>query len=240
MISIVVPVYNEEKTIAELHRRIVETLKKQADSFEVIFINDGSTDKTYEEVSRLRPLKLISFQKNYGETLALDAGIETAGGDTLIFLDADLQDDPEDILLLLGKIGDGCGVVVGWRSRRRDNWRRIWFSRFANALSRLVLGIKIHDFGCGLRAYKSEYIKNFRLWGRMQVFLPAIAKARGAKICEAVVSHNPRKIGFSKIKISDMIKGGVGLLEILPYRYFLKPYRIVGPSYAVKEIKENK
>ena len=240
MISVIVPVYNEEKTIEELHRKIVETLGRQNDAYEIIFVNDGSTDKTCELAAKLRPLKLISFEKNYGETIALDAGIYEASGEIIVLMDGDLQNDPGDTRFLLQKIKEGCDVVVGWRLTRNDPLSRILFSKFANGLARLVLGLNIHDFGCGLKAYKSDYIKDFRLWGRMQVFLPAIAKARGAKICEAVVSHSPRKIGFSKIKMSDMIKGGIGLLGILPYRYFLKPYRIVRPSYVIKEIKENK
>jgi len=240
MISVVVPVYNEEKTVEELHRRIVEALGGQNDAYEIIFVNDGSTDKTSELAAKLRPLKLIAFKKNYGETHALDAGIHEAAGDVIVFIDADLQNDPGDIRFLLQKIKEGCDVAVGWRRTRKDHKSRILFSKFANGLARFVLGLNIHDFGCGLKAYKSEYIKDFRLWGRMQVFLPAIAKARGARICEAIVLHSPRKIGLSKIKISDMIKGGIGLLEILPYRYFLKPYRIARPNYVIKEIKENK
>lgn len=240
MISVIAPVYNEEKTIGELHRRIVEALSQQNDAYEIILVNDGSTDKTHELTAKLRPLKLISFEKNYGETLALDAGIHEAIGDVIIFMDADLQNNPEDMRFLLQKIKDGCDVVVGWRLTRNDSLSRILFSKFANGITRFILGLNIHDFGCGLKAYKSEYIKNFRLWGRIQVFLPAIAKARGAKICETVVSHSPRKIGFSKIKMSDMVMGGLGLLEILLYRFFFKPYRIARPSYVIKEIKENK
>lgn len=225
MISIVVPVFNEEGTVKELHRRILEAMEKQKDAFEIIFVNDGSTDNTEKMTRTLKPLKLISFAKNQGQTSALNAGIREAKGEIVVFLDADLQNDPEDIPKLLEKISQGCGAVVGRREHRQDPLARLLFSKIANFIARLLLGVSVHDFGCGLKAYRAEFIKGFELHGQVQVFLPAIAKARGAKICEVPVSHNARKAGVSKIKISSMIKGGLGLLKIAFIARFLNSYR---------------
>ncbi|QQG42862.1 MAG: glycosyltransferase family 2 protein [Candidatus Giovannonibacteria bacterium] len=225
MISVVVPVYNEEHTISELHERLVKTLAACCDSYEIVFVNDGSTDNTEKTALTLKPLELISFAKNQGQTPALNAGIRKAKGDIIVFLDADLQNNPEDIPKLLEKISQGCGAVVGRREHRQDPAARTIFSKVANFIARLLLGVKVHDFGCGLKAYRAEFIKNFELWGQVQVFLPAIAKARGAKVCEVGVAHNDRKAGVSKIKISNMVKGGLGLLKIAFIARFLNPYR---------------
>ena len=222
MISVVVPVFNEEKTIKELHCRIVEAMGKQKDAFEIIFVNDGSTDNTEKEAKNLKPLKLISCAKNRGQTLALDTGMQAANGEIIVFIDADLQNDPEDILKLLGKISEGCDVAVGRRQNRQDAISRILFSRFANLLTRLALRTNIHDFGCGLKAYRSKFIKDFRLWGQMQIFLPAIAKSRGAKVCEVTVSHGLRKTGGSKIKFSNMMEAGINLLKVVFITRFSK------------------
>ncbi|MDP3710325.1 MAG: glycosyltransferase family 2 protein [bacterium] len=229
MISIVIPVYNEEATLRELHQRVVEVMLKQNDSYEIIFINDGSTDRTYEVAKDLRPLKMITLQRNYGDTPALDVGIQEAKGDIIIFMDADLQDDPGELIKMLHKLSEGCDVIVSWRRKRYDRPSRIIFSRFANMIVSYVLGVNIHDFGCGLKIYKSKFIKDFRLWGEAQVFLPAIAKERGARICEVEISHYPRKYGSSKIKISKMIKGGFDLISVAFFiKYFSKPLRFFG------------
>ena len=234
MISIIVPVFNEEKTVRELHRRIVATMAMQGDDYEIIFVNDGSTDNTYQEMQRLTPLCVVSLQRNYGETPALDVGIQTARGEIIIFLDADLQNDPADILTLLQEIEAGYDVAIGWRQKRRDHWSRVLFSYFANKMSSLVLGLKIHDFGCGLKAYRSSFIKDFRLFGNSQVFLPAIAKARGARIHEVAITHYPREVGSSKMSFSNMVKTGFDLLSIAFFvRYFFKPLRFFGGWGAV-------
>lgn len=229
MISVIIPIFNEASTIRELHRRIIETMQKQVEPYEIIFIDDGSDDESLKEMENLSPLKLVSLQRNYGQTPALDVGIQEAKGDIIVFLDADLQNDPGDILTLLKKTSEGCDVVVGWRQGRKDAWSRLLFSRLANSLSRYILDVKIHDFGCGLKVYRSKFIKNFRLWGDAQIFLPAIAKERGAKICEVPISHYPRKVGASKIKASNMIKAGFDLLSTTFFiKYFSRPLRFFG------------
>lgn len=233
MISVVVPVYNEGETVVELHRRIVQTMELQPDLYEIIFINDGSTDQTYERMKNLRPLKAISLQRNYGETPALDVGIQEAQGEIIVFLDADLQDDPKEILKLLAKLEEGYDVAVSWRQNRQDHWSRIVFSRVANIIVDFIFDVKIHDFGCGLKVYRSSFIKDFRLWGDSQVFLPAVAKEKGAKICEVPVSHQSRPVGNSKIRISKMIKGGFDIIGVKFFiTYFSKPLRFFG-SFGV-------
>lgn len=229
MISIIVPIFNEEQTVGKLHWAIVDAMKRQSDRYEIIFVNDGSSDRTYEIAKHLKPLKLISLQRNYGETPALDVGIQEASGDIIVFLDADLQNDPADIPLLLKKIEEGYDVVAGWRKSRKDDWTRILFSHIANSIVSFILGVHLHDFGCGLKAYRAKFIKDFRLWGGAQVFLPAIAKERGARICEVQISHRPREFGSSKIRILNMLTAGFDLLSIAFFvKYFSKPLRFFG------------
>ncbi|MEK7646894.1 MAG: glycosyltransferase family 2 protein [Patescibacteria group bacterium] len=228
-ISVVVPIFNEAGTVRELHERLVAVLEKQKSPYEIIFVNDGSSDDTYEIARQLKPLTLITHQRNYGETPAFDTGIERASGNIIIFIDADLQDDPAEIPLLLQKIEEGYDVSVGWRQKRNDHWTRIVFSQFANMVVRLLLGLKLHDYGCGLKAYRSKFIKDFRLWGNVQVFLPVVAKERGARVCEVPVSNYFRKSGQAKIKITNMLKAGFDLVSFaFLIKYFSKPLRFFG------------
>src|SRR3989338_1036498 len=229
MISVVVPIFNEEGTVRELHERIVAAMEKHRSPYEIIFVNDGSSDGTYEIAKCLKPLTLITLQRNYGETPAFDTGIQKASGDIIVFIEEDLQDDPAEISLLLQKINQGYDVVVGWRQKRNDHWTRVVFSRFANMIVRHMLGVHLHDYGCGLKAYRSKFIKDFRLWGNVQVFLPAVAKERGAKICEVPVTNYFRKSGEAKIKIINMIKGSFDLFGIAFFiKYFSNPLRFFG------------
>lgn len=229
MISIVVPVYNEEKTVEKLHKRICEVMEKQSEKYEIIFIDDGSRDNTFKNISYLTPLKIISFQRNYGQTAAIDAGIHDAAGDIIIIIDADLQTDPMEIPRFLEKIKEGYDVVVGWRQNRKDGISRVLFSYFANTAVRFVLRVNLHDFGCGFKAYKAKFIKDFRLWGDSQIFLPAVAKEKGAKIYELPISHYAREEGFSKVKISNMFKTSFDLFSLVFFiKYFSKPLRFFG------------
>lgn len=235
MISIVVPVYNEEELIEELHGRIVSAMKTHGKPFEIIFVNDGSNDGSLEKMRDLRPLKVISLQRNCGETPALDVGIQEATGEIIVLIDADLQHDPADIPRLLEALGDDAyDVIIGWRKKRHDTFSRIVFSRCANAIARFVLGIPIHDFGSGLKVYRAQFIKDFRLWGDAQVFLPAIAKEKGARILEVEIDHHARKAGSSKIRIGHMIRGSFDLLSVVFFaKYFYKPLRFFGGWGAI-------
>ena len=229
MISVIVPVYNEEGSIKDLHRRLVEVLRQQSRGFEIVFVNDGSNDQTEVVAKTLRPLRLISLQRNYGQTPAIDVGIHQARGEIIVLIDADLQNDPADILKLLAKLDEGYDVVVGWRQERHDHWTRKIFSKIANAIARRLLDLPLHDFGCGLKIYRSKFIKDFRLWGEAQVFLPAVAKQRGARLAEVPVPHYAREVGVAKVRISKMIKGVFDLLGIVfSVKYFARPLRFFG------------
>ncbi len=235
MISVVVPVFNEENAVDELHRRLVATLRAQAEPFELIFVNDCSTDRTRERIRALSPRVLVSFAQNAGDTAAIDAGLTEARGDTIVLIDGDLQDAPEDISLLLAKIREGYGAVLGHRTARKERRTRIIFSYLANLLTSLFLGMRIHDVGCGLKAFRAEYVKGFRLWGRMQVYLVAVARARGARVCEVAVTHCPRRHGSSHMSLRTMLKAGLGLIQVLPYRYLRPPYRSAPPLWRISE-----
>lgn len=229
MISVVVPVFNEGETLEKLHAKILGVMVSHGEPFEIIFIDDGSSDNSYKVMEMLQPLKMISLQRNYGQTPALDVGIQAARGEIIVMLDADLQNDPSEIISLLRKLEMGYDVVVGWRKKRHDPVRRTVFSSLANYLTRKVLGVNIHDFGCGLKAFRSSFIKEFRLWGDMQIFLVGVAKEKGARIGEVEVSHNRREFGYPKIKISRMVKTIFDLLAIkFMLKYFTKPVRFFG------------
>ena len=229
MISIVVPILNESKTVAELHKRLNSILMRRNENYEIIFIDDGSSDETLRIAKQLAPLKLIVLQRNYGQTAAIDAGIHASSGDVIVLLDADLQNDPAEILTLLHKIDEGWDVVIGRRMGREDAWQRMWFSRFANMGARIILGVPLHDFGCGFKVYRSKFIKDFHIWGESLISLVAVAKARGAKICEAPVRFHQRESGSSKIRILNMISGAFDLLGVAFFvRYFSRPLRFFG------------
>ena len=231
--------------VKELHQRICDVMNRQPDPFEIIFVNDGSTDGTEEELASLAPLKVIHLERNCGQTPALDVGIREAKGDIIVLIDADFQNDPNDILPMLKKFSEGYDVVVGWRKERKDATSRLIFSKIANTMAGYFFDLSIHDFGCGLKAYRSRFIRDFYLWGQAQVFLPAVAKERGAKICEIPVRHNLRQAGSSKIPISKMMRGSFNLLSVGFFvKYLKKPlstyYEMVRhPPYPIRSINNN-
>ncbi len=231
-ISVVVPVYNEEAMVGELHRKILAALNRQPEPYEIIFVNDGSTDGTEKTMAELKPLKVVALQKNCGQTAAIDAGIRRSKGEIIALLDADLQNDPEDLLRLLEKLSEGNDVVVGWRKERKDTLSRLLFSKIANAVARHFFSLPLHDFGCGLKVYRSRFIRGFHLWGQAQVFLPAAAKERGAKVCEMPVRHNLRKAGPSKISILKMMRGSFNVMRVgFSVKYLKRP---LGSYYEMK------
>lgn len=219
-LSIVVPLYNEEGNVGELHRRIHEAVQKIGRPFEIIFIDDGSTDKTSEEVKSLSPLKLITFRKNFGQTAAFDAGIKAATGEIIITLDGDLQNDPTDIPLLLEKIDAGYDVVSGWRFKRKDSLMKRFFSRGANLLRSILVKDGIHDSGCSLKAYRRECFNDLDLFGEMHRFIPALLALDGFRVTEVKVSHHPRIHGVTKYNWKRAIKGFVDMLFIWFWRKY--------------------
>lgn len=233
-LSVVVPLYNEEGNVVELHRRIHEAVEKTGRSFEIIFIDDGSKDKTVELARALHPLKLIEFRKNFGQTAAFDAGIKAAIGEIVITLDGDLQNDPADIPLLLEKMNEGFDVVSGWRHKRNDPWSKKIPSRIANFLRGILIQDRIHDSGCSLKAYKRECFEGVALFGEMHRFMPALLMLDGFRVSEVKVSHHPRLHGVTKYNWKRGVKGFVDMIAIWFWRkYSYRPIHLFGGSGMV-------
>jgi glycosyltransferase involved in cell wall biosynthesis len=231
-LSIVVPVYNEEESLDALLKRVADCLGDRR--YEVILVDDGSTDNSFELMRSLAlsnaRLRCIRFRRNFGQTAALSAGITAARGDSIVTLDADLQNDPADIPRLLEKIGEGYDVVCGWRKRRKDNsLRRVLPSKVANWLISRITGVRIHDLGCTLRAYRREIIQQVRLYGEMHRFIPIWATGEGARVTELVVDHHPRLHGVSKYGFSRSWKVLLDLMTTkIMTSYATKPIYIFG------------
>ncbi len=214
MISIVIPVYNEEENVSPLYEKIAATMAPLNESYEVIFVDDGSTDQTVAKLKALPKLKIIVLSMDFGQTSALDAGIHEAEGEIIITMDGDLQNDPADIPNLISKIREGYDVVSGWRQERNDSWGRKVLSRLANWLTAKMTGLYLHDSACALKAYRKETIAPVHLYGEMHVFLPAFLYSRGAKVAEIPVIHHARKFGISKHYFMKAVKDIFDLLTI--------------------------
>ncbi len=233
-LSIVVPIYNEEENLPILYEKLKKVLDSIGKSYEIIFVNDGSTDKSWEIIKELAekdPNVIgVTFKRNYGQTAAMSAGFDIANGEIIITMDGDLQNDPEDIPRLLEKMTEGYDIVSGWRKDRKDAFlSRTLPSRIANWLISKVTGVHLHDYGCSLKAYKADIAKNLDYFGEMHRFLPALAKPMGAKITELPVKHHPRIYGKSKYGISRTFKVILDLFLVkflLDYR--TKPLRVFG------------
>lgn len=234
-LSLIIPVYNEEENLPILYKKLRGVLEHLNISYEVLFVDDGSGDKSYEELKKLstedRDVKIIRFARNFGQTAAISAGMQHSSGEVLVFMDADLQNDPEDIPQLLKKIEEGYDVVSGWRKNRQDKFfSRILPSQLANKMISFIIGVYLHDYGCTLKAYKREVIKDIHLYGEMHRFIPAYAvMAHGAKIAELPVRHHPRQFGKSKYGLSRTIKVILDLLVVkFLSGYFTKPMHFFG------------
>jgi glycosyltransferase involved in cell wall biosynthesis len=233
-ISIVLPILNEEKNLEELQSKLTEALVKLGREYEIVAIDDGSTDDTFEVLKRLHRrdprLKIIKFRRNFGQTAAISAGFDHARGDVIVTMDSDLQNDPSDIPRLLGKIDEGYDVVSGWRADRKDKFlsRRLP-SILANKFIARMTGVKLHDFGCTLKAYRKEVVDNINLYGEMHRFIPALARWVGAEITEMKVKHHPRKHGKSKYGISRTTRV---ILDLMTVKFLLafstRPIQIFG------------
>lgn len=221
MISVVVPFHNERESIRELHARLLLVMKKIGNPFEIIFVDDGSRDGTFSEIQSLTPIVGISFRRNLGQTAAFGCGIKISRGDVIVTMDGDLENQPEDIPRLLEKIGEGYDVVAGWRKNR---WSGKFFSRklpsvLANYLISKMTGIKLHDHGCNLRAYKKQVFEGMILSGEMHRMLAAFLGMYGAKIAEIPVLYRPRRFGKSKYGLSRTFRV---LLDIIALLFFQK------------------
>lgn len=214
MISIIIPVYNEEKNVAILHGKILDAMQNLAEPYEVIFVDDGSTDNTLPALKLLPRAKIIVLSMDFGQTSALDAGIHDAKGDIIVTMDGDLQNDPADIPKLVSKIREGYDVVSGWRQERNDSFGRRILSKFANWLTAKMSGLYLHDSACAIKAYRREVLQSVRLYGEMHVFLPAYLYSRGAKVAEVPVIHHARQHGISKHYFFKAVKDIFDLLTI--------------------------
>lgn len=233
-ISVVVPLYNEEGNVRELHRKILEACKSLGKSFEIIFIDDGSKDKTVENCAGLIPLKFIKFRKNFGQTAAFDAGIKASVGEIIVMMDGDLQNDPADIKLLLDEMAKGYDIIAGWRWQRKDPISKKIFSRGANLLRKILIQDKIHDSGCSLKAYKKSCFVGVDLFGEMHRFIPAILEMQGFRVGEVKVSHHPRVSGVTKYNWKRGVKGFVDMVSIWFWRkYANRPLHLFGGSGIV-------
>jgi glycosyltransferase involved in cell wall biosynthesis len=233
-LSILIPVYNEEGNLSLLYEKLMTALKRAGRPYEVIFVDDGSSDGTMEILLDLREknpnVKIVSFSRNFGQTAALSAGIDVSKGDILIPMDGDLQTDPDDILPLLEKIEEGYDVVSGWRKDRKDPFltRRLP-SILANKIISWIGGVYLHDYGCTLKAYKRDILKNIKLYGEMHRFIPIYARWIGARVSEIPVRHFPRGSGSSKYGISRIFKV---ILDLMVVKFLLsysqKPIYVFG------------
>lgn len=233
-LSVVVPVYNEEESLEQLHRRLAEVLTGLGRPYELIFVDDGSRDASFDVLQRLQAadgrMRVVRLRRNFGQTAAFSAGFDRARGEVIVTIDADLQNDPADIPALLAKIQEGNDVVSGWRRDRQDRFldRRLP-SIIANRLISWVTGVRLHDYGCSLKAYRRDVLSDVRLYGELHRFLPALAHGMGARVAEMPVSHFPRRFGRSKYGISRTLKV---LLDLLAVKFLLsystRPIHIFG------------
>ncbi|MDZ4745984.1 MAG: glycosyltransferase family 2 protein, partial [bacterium] len=202
-VSVVIPLLNEEESLPELARRLEQILERASPKgYDVIFIDDGSTDHSYDVLrdihARNHRFKAIRFRRNYGKSAALAVGFAEAKGDIIITMDADLQDDPSEIPSLIAKLSEGFDLVSGWKRKRHDPWHKTLPSKLFNTVTSMMSGIKLHDFNCGLKAYRREVVENVQVYGEMHRYIPALAHWEGFRVTEIPVLHHARKYGVSK------------------------------------------
>jgi glycosyltransferase involved in cell wall biosynthesis len=232
-VSVVIPVFEEEESLPLLHQRLVDVLDRLGRSYEIIYVDDGSRDGTPAALAKIvdgqRRVTAIRFRRNFGQTAALQAGIEHSRGELVVMLDADLQNDPEDIKALIDKLDEGYDVVSGWRRDRHDPWLRTQLSRTANGLISWVTGVHLHDYGCTLKVYRREVLEHVRLYGEMHRFIPAIASWSGAAIAEMPVRHHARQFGHSNYGLSRTLRVFLDLMTVkLLGSYSTKPMYFFG------------
>ena len=234
MISLTIPVYNEQDAIVPLFEKVCGVMRKRGGPWEIIFVNDGSHDESSAILDRLADehpeVKVVHFRRNFGQTAAMMAGFDFASGHTIIPMDGDGQNDPEDIPRMLAKLDEGFEVCSGWRKDRQDNaLQRNLPSIMANKLISVVSGVALHDFGCSLKAYRAEVIKGVRLYGEMHRFLPIYAKWHGARISEIPVNHFARTSGSSKYGLERVLKVVMDLVTVkFLDKYMMKPMYLFG------------
>ena len=233
-LSVVVPLYNEEESLPHLVEQLLAALRPSGESFELVLVNDGSSDRTAEVLERLSQdipeLVGVLLRKNYGQTAAMAAGFDVAQGEVIVSLDGDLQNDPADIPMLLAKLREGYDLVSGWRHQRQDAaLQRKLPSKIANRLIGRVTGVRLHDYGCSLKAYRRDVLSDMRLYGELHRFLPALAFIEGARITEVKVNHRARQFGSSKYGIDRTFRVLMDLLTVWFMKRFLtRPMYVFG------------
>ena len=218
MLSIIIPVLNEADSLRQLHAEIVAACERGSVAFEVVFIDDGSTDGSWraiEEISRGDDrVSGIRFRRNFGKAAALTAGMRAAQGDAILMMDADLQDDPAEIPRFLAAMNEGYDVINGWKQRRLDPWHKVYPSRVFNWLVGALTGLRLHDHNCGLKLFRSEVAREIRIYGELHRFIAVLAHARGFKVAEIAVNHRPRQHGRSKYGVRRFLRGFLDLLTV--------------------------
>ena len=232
-LSFVIPIFNEEKSLKELHKEIIENIPDT--SYEIIFIDDGSTDNSYaviEEIARQDThIKPIRFRTNFGKASALQAGFDKAQGDIIFTMDADLQDDPQEIPRFIEKMEEGNDLVSGWKKKRKDPITKRWPSKIFNLITSMVFHLRLHDYNCGYKAYRKEAAKSLNVYGELYRYIPAIVWSKGFSVTEIVVTHHKRKFGRSKYGTSRFIRGFLDLLTVtMITKYRRSPLYLFGAS----------
>ena len=236
MISVVIPAYNEEENIKPLYAKLKQVLGEGEANrdYELIFVDDGSADNTFKVLKELHEkdssVKIIKFRRNFGQSAAISAGFDYAKGDVIITMDGDLQNDPEDISKLLEKINEGYDIVSGWRADRKDPFfTKKLPSKLSNWLASKLTGVKLHDCGCTLKAFRREVVENINLYGEMHRYIPALASGMGISIAEVKVRHHPRQHGTSKYGITRLIRGMLDLITVkFLLSYSTRPLQLFG------------
>jgi glycosyltransferase involved in cell wall biosynthesis len=233
-VSVVIPLLNEEESLPELTDRIVETLVRAGYSFEILYVDDGSSDRSFEVLkeqhARHAAVRVIRMKKNYGKSAALAEGFRAATGRYVATMDADLQDDPNELPSLIRKLDEGYDLVSGWKKKRHDPISKTVPSRFFNFVTSLLTGIRLHDFNCGLKAYRRQVVRDVNLYGELHRYIPVLARWEGySRITELPVQHHPRKYGYSKFGVARFIRGFLDLLTVLFLsRYLRRPLHFFG------------
>src|SRR5947207_10786571 len=233
LVSIVVPLFNEEPTLASLHSEVVEALDGADFDWELVFVDDGSTDGSYRELVRLHAaytnVRIVRLRRNFGKAAALAAGFDAAAGEIVVTMDADLQDDPAEIPRLVEKLDEGYDLVAGWKRDRQDALVRCVVSHLYNTATRWATGVRLHDMNCGLKAYRAEVLENVKLYGERHRFVPVLAHHLGFSVTEVPVNHRPRTNGKSRFGIERYLRSPFDLLTIVFMgRYRYRPLHLFG------------
>ncbi len=233
MISVVVPVRDEERSVALLYEELEAALQPTGEPWEAVFVDDGSEDGTFSALTRLHArtpnTRVVRLRRNFGKSAALAAGFAQAQGETVVTIDGDLQDDPAEIPHLLAKLDEGFDLVSGWKARRHDPWRRRLVSKIFNAVTGRVSGLRLHDMNCGLKAYRAEVVRGLPLYGELHRFIPVLAHYRGYRVAEVPVNHRPRPHGRSRYGLERYVRGFLDLLTVtFMGRYRHRPLHLFG------------